>query len=79
MIGPIIGILVLGAGIYYHFSKNSEFAAGALEHVKSGSEKKYLTSAEHPDAVFQYIKSEEFTSIRIRTAGVTIRPMILRE
>lgn len=31
-----------------------------LELVKAGSEKKYLPSAAHPDAVFQYVKSEEF-------------------
>lgn len=41
-------------------AKNSEFASGKLDLVKAGSEKKYLTSAEHPNAVFQYVKSEEF-------------------
>ena len=49
----VVDVLILDGG-------NSEFASGTLELVKSGSEKKYLTSAEHPDAVFQYVKGEEF-------------------
>ena len=49
----VVDVLILDGG-------NQEFASGTLELVKSGSEKKYLTSAEHPDAVFQYVKGEEF-------------------
>lgn len=41
-------------------AKNSEFATGSLTLTKIGDEKKYLAAAEHPDAVFQYVKSDEF-------------------
>lgn len=57
----VVDVLILDGGNQVTYSaKNSEFASGTLELVKSGSEKKYLTSAEHPDAVFQYVKGEEF-------------------
>ena len=53
----VVDVLILDGGNQVTYSaKNSEFASGTLELVKSGSEKKYLTSAEHPDAVFQYVK-----------------------
>ncbi len=41
-------------------AKNSEFASGMSDLKKVGDEKKYLASADHPNAVFQYVKSEEF-------------------
>ena len=59
----VVDVLILDGGNQVTYSaKNSEFASGTLELVKSGSEKKYLTSAEHPDAVFQYVKGEEFAN-----------------
>ena len=57
----VVDVLILDGNNRVTYSvKNSEFAAGTLELTKTGSEKKYLASAEHPDAVFQYVKSEEF-------------------
>ena len=57
----VVDVLILdGSNQVTYSAKNSEFASGTLDLVKSGSEKKYLTSAEHPDAVFQYVKGEEF-------------------
>lgn len=57
----VVDVLILdGKDQVTYSAKNSEFAAGTLNLVKAGSEKKYLTSAAHPDAVFQYVKSEEF-------------------
>ncbi len=57
----VVDVLILdGNGQVTYSAKNSAFASGTLELVKAGSEKKYLTSAAHPDAVFQYVKSEEF-------------------
>ena len=57
----IVDVLILDGNAQVTYSaKNSEFASGILELVRVGSEKKYLTSAEHPDAAFQYVKSEEF-------------------
>ena len=57
----VVDVLILDGNNQVTYSaKNSEFADGALELVKAGSERKYLTSAEHPDAVFQYVKGEEF-------------------
>ena len=57
----VVDVLILdGSNQVTYSAKNSEFASGTLELVKDGSEKKYLTSAEHPDAVFQYVKGEEF-------------------
>ena len=41
-------------------AKGSAFAAGALTFTKAGDTGKYLISPAHPDAVFQYTKSEEF-------------------
>lgn len=57
----VVDILILdGRGQVTYSAKNSPFAVGMLELVKVGSEKKYLVAADHPDAVFQYVKSEEF-------------------
>ncbi len=57
----VVDVLILdGNDQVIYSAKNSEFAVGTLELTKTGSEKKYLVSAEHPDAVFQYVKSEEF-------------------
>ena len=57
----VVDVLILDGNDRVTYSaKNSEFAAGTLELVKAGSEKKYLTSAAHPDAAFRYVKSEEF-------------------
>ncbi len=57
----VVDVLILDGNNQVTYSaKNSEFAAGTLELAKTDSEKKYLTSAEHPDALFQYVKSEEF-------------------
>ena len=56
-----VDVLILdGDGRVTYSAKDSEFAGEKLELVKAGSEKKYLVSADHPDAVFQYVKSEEF-------------------
>ena len=57
----VVDVLVLdGSNQVTYSAKSSPFSAGTLELVKAGSEKKYLTSAAHPNAVFQYVKSEEF-------------------
>ncbi len=57
----VVDVLIVDGDDQVTYSaKNSEFASGALELVKAGDEKKYLLSAEHSDAVFQYVKSEEF-------------------
>lgn len=57
----VVDVLITDGGGRVTFSaKNSEFASGTLELVKAGSEKKYLVSDAHPDAAFQYVKSEEF-------------------
>lgn len=57
----VVDVLILDANNRVTYAaKNSEFASGTLELVKAGSEKKYLVSANHPNAVFQYVKSEEF-------------------
>lgn len=57
----VVDVLILdGSGNVTYSAKNSSFAVGALKLVKAGSEKKYLTSSAHPDAVFQYVKGEEF-------------------
>lgn len=57
----VVDVLILDGNNQVTYSaKNSEFATGTLELVKTASEKKYLTSADHSDAVFQYVKSEEF-------------------
>lgn len=57
----VVDVLILNGNGQVTFSaKNSEFSAGTLNPAKAGSEKKYLISDAHPDAVFQYVKSEEF-------------------
>lgn len=57
----VVDVLILdGSNRVTYSVKDSAFAAGALELVKAGSEKKYLISDAHPDAVFQYVRSEEF-------------------
>lgn len=59
--GDVVDVLIVDGNDQVTYSaKNSAFSTGTLELVKAGSEKKYLTSAAHPDAVFQYVKSEEF-------------------
>ncbi len=57
----VVDVLILdGSHQVTYSAKNSEFSVGALELVRTGSEKKYLISDAHPDAVFQYVKGEEF-------------------
>lgn len=57
----MVDVLILDGDQQVTYSaKNSAFAAGPLELTKVGNEKKYLVSAAYPDAVFQYVKSEEF-------------------
>ena len=57
----VVDILILDADNQVRYSaKNSEFANGTLALSKVGEERKYLASDAHPDAVFQYVKSEEF-------------------
>lgn len=57
----VVDVLILDNNNRVTYSaKNSEFASGSLELTRVGDEKKYLASAQHPDAVFQYVKSEEF-------------------
>lgn len=57
----VVDVLILDENNRVTFSaKNSEFVGGTLELAKVGAEKKYLASAAYPDAVFQYVKSEEF-------------------
>lgn len=57
----VVDVLVVdGTNQVIYSAKNSEFAAGTFAPVKAGSEKKYLVSSTHPDAVFQYVKSDEF-------------------
>ena len=59
--GNVVDVLILDGDQQVTYSaKNSAFAAGPLELTKVGNEKKYLVSAAYPDAVFQYVKSEEF-------------------
>ena len=59
--GDVIDVLVLdGENNVTYSAKKSEFKAGVLQLTKAGSEKKYLVSAKHPDAVFRYVKSDEF-------------------
>lgn len=57
----VVDVLILDENNTVTYSaKNSEFAADTLTLTKTGGDKKYLTSAEYPNAVFQYVKSEEF-------------------
>lgn len=59
--GDVVDVLILdGSNQVTYSAKHSQFASGKLELVKAGSEKKYLVSASHPDAVFQYVKGDEF-------------------
>ena len=59
--GDVVDVLILDGNHQVTYSaKNSEFSSGTLELTKAGSEKKYLISDAHPDAAFQYVKSEEF-------------------
>lgn len=57
----VVDVLILDGNNQVTYSaKHSEFSGGTLALTKAGSEKKYLVSAEHPDAAFQYVKREEF-------------------
>lgn len=57
----VVDVLILDRENNVTYSaKNSEFASGKLELAKVGNEKKYLASAAYPNAVFQYVKDEEF-------------------
>ena len=57
----VVDVLILDEDNNVIYSaKKSEFKSGALELSKVGSEKKYLVSAKHPNAVFRYVKSDEF-------------------
>ena len=57
----VVDVLILDGGNQVIYSAtNSEFSVGTLELVRAGSERKYLVSAQYPDAAFQYVKSEEF-------------------
>lgn len=59
--GDVIDVLILDENSRVIYSaKNSEFADGTLKLSRAGEEKKYLVSTEHPDAVFLYVKDEEF-------------------
>ena len=56
----VVDILILNGGNQVQYSaKHSKFAAGTLA-LKQTKEKKYLTDSRYPDAVFQYVKNEEF-------------------
>lgn len=57
----VVDILVLdGDNKVSYSAKNSEFADSSLNLEKVGDEKKYLASTDHADAVFQYVKNDEF-------------------
>ncbi len=57
----VIDVLILDTNNNVTYSaKNSEFASGTFQLVKSDSKSKYLISTEHIDAAFRYVKSEEF-------------------
>lgn len=57
----VVDVLILDGGNQVTYSaKNSEFSTGTFELVKLDDNKKYLVTPQHPDAVFQYVKSEEF-------------------
>lgn len=54
-------ILILdGKNNVSYSAKNSEFAQGTFAPIKTGDEKKYLASDRYPDAIFRYVKGEEF-------------------
>lgn len=57
----VVDVLILdGSNQVTYSAKGSQFASGPLALTKAGSEKQYLTAANYPDAVFQYVKSEAF-------------------
>lgn len=59
--GDVVDVLILNGDHHVTYSaKQSAFGTGTLELVKAGTDKKYLISGEHPEAVFQYVKGEEF-------------------
>lgn len=59
--GDVVDVLILDdANQVTDSARNSEFAAGSLDLTKAGAEKKYLVSDTYPDAVFQYVKNEDF-------------------
>lgn len=59
--GDVTDILVLDrSNSVVYSAKNSAFANGKFEPTKIGDEKKYLASELYPDAIFRYVKGEEF-------------------
>lgn len=57
----VVDVLILNkSNDVIYSAQNSPFADGKLEFVKVGNENKYLTSPEYPDALFRYVKGEEF-------------------
>lgn len=57
----VVDILILDAENQVTYSaKNSEFAGGTFALARIGEKKNYLASDAYPDAVFQYVKGEEF-------------------
>lgn len=57
----VVDILILDAeNQVVYAAKNSEFAKGAFALSRIGEKKNYLASDAYPDAVFQYVKGEEF-------------------
>lgn len=57
----VVDVLILNKENKVTYSaKNSEFASGTLTFIKADGEKKYLTSKDHPNSIFRYVKSEEF-------------------
>ncbi len=56
-----VDVLILNSDNKIVYSaKNSKFGSGTLKFKKIGNEKKYLASDAHPDAVFKYVRGEEF-------------------
>ena len=57
----VVDILVMDENQQVLYSaKDSKFAAGPLTLTKVGDAKKYLASADYPDAVFLQVKGDEF-------------------
>ena len=57
----VVDILVVDENQQVLYSaKDSKFAAGPLTLTKVGDAKKYLASADYPDAVFLQVKGDEF-------------------
>lgn len=57
----IVDILIIDDKNNITYSaKNSVFAGTTISLAKYGDEKKYLAAPEYPDAVFRYVKSDEF-------------------